>query len=174
MIDLVERLVVVAAVHPVGDGEVLAGVNVVEGDRPRLGVRGGAAQAAEAKKHEERGDAAIGARPGGTQGQSIRVRGSDRHVPTQPVAPGPHVRGERRGRQLRYSPRVTATTTSDALPIREGLTRLSRRTRPPRCRKRDRRLWQKLAPVNRTVKNSLTARRRARRGSRASRGSISA
>src|SRR5262245_20221142 len=174
MIDLVERLVVVAAVHLVGDGEVLAGVNVVEGDRPRLGLRGGAARATETEKHEERGNAAIGARPGRTQGQSIRVRGSDRHVPTQSVAPGPPSAASAAGDKLRYSPRTTATITSDALPIREGLTRLFRRTRPPRCRKRDRRLWQKIAPVNRSAKNSLPAQGRARRGSRASRGSISA
>ena len=46
MIDLVERLLVVAAVDLVGDGEVLLGVNVVEGDGPGLAVRdGGAAQA---------------------------------------------------------------------------------------------------------------------------------
>src|SRR5262245_49840115 len=41
----------------------------------------------------------------------------------------------------------------------------------PRCRKRDRRLWQKLAAVNRAEKNSLTARRWTIRGSEASRES---
>ena len=57
-IELREGVLVVAAVHLVGDGQVLAGVHVVQGERARLAFGAGALQAIAAEEDEESGDAA--------------------------------------------------------------------------------------------------------------------
>ena len=43
-IDFLERLLVVAPVHLVGDGEVFIGVDVMEGERPRVALGDGILQ----------------------------------------------------------------------------------------------------------------------------------
>src|SRR6266487_649151 len=133
-VDFPERLFVVPAVHLVGDGQLLVGVNVVKGDRPRFALGDRVLQVLASEKDEKRGDAAAVARPGATQGQCIPVRDFDRHVPTLDGAIRPSA-ASAAGEKLHRSPQLLAATkTLDALLIREGLTR-GQRTRPPRCRR---------------------------------------
>ncbi len=65
VVDLVERGLVVAAVHLVGDGEVLAGVSVMKGDRAGIAFGGRILQALAPEDDQERGDAAAIAHPKG-------------------------------------------------------------------------------------------------------------
>jgi hypothetical protein len=63
VVDLPERVVVVPAVHLVGDRQILAGVDMMEGDCPRFAVGADALQALAAEKNQKSGDAAAVARP---------------------------------------------------------------------------------------------------------------
>src|SRR5262249_26538913 len=124
VVDFPERLVVIPTVHLVGDGQFLVGVDVVEGDRPRLAVGPCVLQVLVSEKDENSGDAAAVARPDRTQGQYIPVRDYPRHVPTLVGASALNPRRApwatssvaRHG----YSPRRRRLTHCS---IREGLTR---------------------------------------------------
>src|SRR5262249_23244117 len=81
LIDFGQRLLVVAAVDLIGNGEVFVGMNVMQRYCPRLAFGNSGLQAFAAKKHEERSNAAAGAYTDERGSQEL-VRGCACHVPT--------------------------------------------------------------------------------------------
>ena len=85
-VDLLERLLVVAPVHLVGDGEVFVGMDVMEGEGARIALGGGILQAFAAEQNKERSKTA--ARPGSHRNfrHKNSVREIDRHVRSRVVS----------------------------------------------------------------------------------------
>src|SRR5947209_3050767 len=121
-VDLVESGFVVAAVHLVGDGQILVGVDVMQRDRARFALGSGVLQGLATEEDEESGEAAAICCAAQTQRQLLRDFHG--HVPTLVKRVSAPVRGRSRG-QASFT---TAATTSrrimaNALLTREGLTR---------------------------------------------------
>src|SRR5262249_52003685 len=81
LIDFGQRLLVVAAVDLVGNGEVFVRVNVMQRYGPRLAFGNSGLQALTAKKHEQGSNAAAGAYTDERGSQEL-MRGCACHVPT--------------------------------------------------------------------------------------------